>query len=136
MNTLLNSAQQAQVDQFRSFARQHLTSVSEKLVSREACLKEFLQKLGQQGYLGLHVAKEYGGSGGTLLDVVLLVEALAEMEPGLGLTIGNHVAPSNKNRSICRYSPEASNSRRWRSPKNPPERISRLYKLPSVVPLI
>ncbi len=92
MNTLLNSAQQAQVDQFRSFARQHLTSVSEKLVSREACLKEFLQKLGQQGYLGLHVAKEYGGSGGTLLDVVLLVEALAEMEPGLGLTIGNHVA--------------------------------------------
>ena len=92
MNTLLSSAQQAQVDQFRAFAQEHLAPIVDKLVTREACLKEFLQKLGQKGFLGLNVSKEYGGHGGTLLDTALLVEALAELEPGLGITIANHAA--------------------------------------------
>lgn len=92
MNTLLSSAQQAQLEQFRSYARQHLAPIVDNLVTREAPLKEFLQKLGQQGFLGLNVPKEFGGTGANLLDTVLLVESLAELEPGLGLSIGSHVA--------------------------------------------
>jgi alkylation response protein AidB-like acyl-CoA dehydrogenase len=92
VNTLLSSAQQAQLDQFNSYARQHLAPLVDKLIAHEACLKEFLQKLGQDGYLGLSVPKEFGGTGGNLLETALLVEALGDFDPGLGLTIGNHVA--------------------------------------------
>ena len=92
MNTFLSSAQQAQLEQFRAFAREHVMPQAPALVKHEACLKEFLQMLGQKGYLGLNVPTEYGGHGGNLLDVILFMEAVGEHEPGLGLTIGNHAA--------------------------------------------
>lgn len=92
MNTLLSSAQEADFEQFRSFAQEQLAPVVDKLVTHEACLKQFMQKLGQRGFLGLNIPKEYGGQGGALLETVLLVQALAEVEPGLGITIGNHAA--------------------------------------------
>lgn len=92
MNTFLSSAQEAQLEQYREFARNEVAPVAAKLVSHEICLKEFLQKLGQSGYLGITVPKEYGGQGGTLLDMALFVEAVSQQEPGLGLTLGDHIA--------------------------------------------
>jgi alkylation response protein AidB-like acyl-CoA dehydrogenase len=92
VNTFLSSAQQAQLDQFNSYAREHLAPIVDKLVAHECCLKEFLQKLGQDGYLRLNVSKEYGGSGGSLLETALLAEALGQFDPGAGMTIGSHAA--------------------------------------------
>lgn len=92
MNTLLSSAQQAQLDKYCAYAREHVAPVAGKLVSHESCLKEFLQKLGQDGMLGLNVPKEFGGSGGNFLDTMLFAEAIGEFDPGLGLTLGNHVS--------------------------------------------
>lgn len=92
MNTLLSTAQQAQLEQYRKYAQEHVAPVVDKLVTHEHCLKEFLQKLGQDGQLGLNVPKEFGGAGGTLLDTALFAEALGEHDAGLGMTLGNHVA--------------------------------------------
>lgn len=92
MNTFLSSDQQAQFEQYRTFARQNVAPEAAALVKHESCLKEFLQKVGQKGYLGINVPSEYGGHGGKLLDATLFMEAVGEQEPGLGLTIGNHIA--------------------------------------------
>lgn len=92
MNTLLSSAQEAQFDQYRSFVREQLAPIASKLVAKEVCLKEFLQKVGQSGYLGLTVAKEYGGNGGSFLDAGLFAEAVGQEEPGVALALGNHYA--------------------------------------------
>lgn len=92
MNTFLSPTQEALVEQYRAFASKEVAPVAAKLIKREHCLKEFLQKLGQSGYLGITVPKEYGGQGGTLLDMTLFVEAVSQYDPGLGLTLGDHVA--------------------------------------------
>ena len=92
MNTFLSSAQETQVEQYRAFAREFVEPVAAKLVAHEMCLKEFLQKLGPKGYLGINVPKEYGGQGGSLLEVAWFLEAIGEYEPGLGLTLGDHAA--------------------------------------------
>jgi alkylation response protein AidB-like acyl-CoA dehydrogenase len=92
VNTFLSSTQETQLEQYREFAASEVAPVAAKLVSHEMCLKEFLQKLGQKGYLGITVPKEYGGQGGSLLDMALFVEAVSQYDPGLGLTLGDHVA--------------------------------------------
>lgn len=92
MNTFLNAAQEAQRARFIEYAKQEVAPKAQALESHSTCLKEFLQSMGQAGYLGLTVPKEYGGQGGTLLDFVLFVEAIAHYEPGLGLTLANHLA--------------------------------------------
>jgi len=92
VNTFLSTAQETQVEQYRAFASEIVAPVAAKLASHEVCLKEFLQQAAQKGYLGINVPKEYGGQGGSLLDVALFIEAVGHQEPGLGLTIGDHAA--------------------------------------------
>jgi alkylation response protein AidB-like acyl-CoA dehydrogenase len=92
VNTFLNAAQEAQRTRFLEYARHHVAPQAQALESHSTCLKEFLQAMGHEGFLGLSVPKEYGGQGGTLLDVALFVEAISQFEPGLGLTLANHVA--------------------------------------------
>lgn len=92
MNTFLSSAQEALKEQYQAFARNCLAPVAHALESREKPLSEFWQELGRAGYLGIAVPAEYGGQGGQLLNLVMLVEALAHFEPGLGLTLAGHQA--------------------------------------------
>ena len=44
------------------------------------------QKLGDQGWLGLPIAEEYGGSGGSTADIALLIETLSYGMTGLAST--------------------------------------------------
>lgn len=92
MNTFLSSAQEAVVEQYRTFACQTVAPVARQLESHQICLKEFLQDLGQKGYLAISVPREYGGQGLPFLNCVLFVETLSEQEAGLGLTLANHFA--------------------------------------------
>jgi alkylation response protein AidB-like acyl-CoA dehydrogenase len=92
VNTFLNATQEAQRNGFLDYARQTVAPKARALENHSTCLKEFLQSMGHAGYLGITVPKEYGGQGGTLLDFVFFVEAIAQYEPGLGLTLANHVA--------------------------------------------
>ncbi|HEY9775657.1 MAG TPA: acyl-CoA dehydrogenase family protein [Planktothrix sp.] len=94
MNTFLSPAQQAAKEQFEAYVREHLPAKLAALEKRSsgAPLKELLHELGQSGYLGLHVPKEYGGQGQSFLHVVMLVEALATALPALGLVVAEHNA--------------------------------------------
>jgi alkylation response protein AidB-like acyl-CoA dehydrogenase len=91
VNTFLSSAQQILKEQYRAFAKEHVAPIAEDLAGAKIDLKQFLKKLGQLEYLGLTVPKEYGGQGGSFLNLCLFVEAVSEFEPGLGLTMAGHV---------------------------------------------
>jgi alkylation response protein AidB-like acyl-CoA dehydrogenase len=92
VNTILSAAQQAQKELYLAFALEHLAPIAKALEERRSSLKEFLQKAGQRGYLGITVPKEYGGQAGSFLNAVFFTEALAQYEPGLGLTMASHTA--------------------------------------------
>jgi butyryl-CoA dehydrogenase len=92
VNTFLSPAQQAVKDLYQAYARDHVAPVARQLEEGAACTKEFLQKLGQAGYLGITVGKEYGGQGGDFLQAALFAEAVAQYQPALALAIAEHIA--------------------------------------------
>lgn len=51
-----------------------------------------LSSLGEQGFLGVLVPEEYGGSGGTYLSLAVLLEELARGDGGLALAVEAHNA--------------------------------------------
>jgi alkylation response protein AidB-like acyl-CoA dehydrogenase len=108
VNTFLSSAQEAVMEQYRAFAAKAVGPISSKLETHQVCLKEFLQNVGQKGYLGLSVSREYGGQGLPFLNSVLFAEALSEQEAGLGLTLATHFAVIE---TIKKYGTDTQKSR-------------------------
>lgn len=92
MNTFLSPSQEALQQQYAKFASEVAAPLAGDLESHKACLRDFLQNLGQKGYMGIAVPREYGGQGQNFLASVLFVEALGEYEAGLGLTLASHQA--------------------------------------------
>jgi len=92
VNTFLSAPQQAAKEQFQAYVREDVAPIAKQLERKESSMKECLQKLGQRGYLGLTVPKEYGGQGTPFLNTVLLAEALGEHEPGVALALAEHTA--------------------------------------------
>lgn len=92
MNTFLSSQQEAIRENYKSFAQEHVLPLVKGLETHSVCLKDFLHNMGQKGYLGLSVPKEFGGQGLEFMYCAFLAEALGYYEPGLGLSIANHFA--------------------------------------------
>lgn len=90
MNTFLSTSQKALQEQYIKFVEGVITPQAQDLDNGKACLKEVMSKFGQAGYLGITIPKEFGGQGGTLLDLVLLSEAVAEQAAGLSLALASH----------------------------------------------
>lgn len=92
MNTFLSAAQQSIKEQYETYAREVIEPLSEQLEEGTACLKGLLQKLGQEGYLGLTVPKEYGGQGLPFLNAVLFAEAIGNYQPSVAVAIAEQTA--------------------------------------------
>lgn len=92
MNTFLSCEQAALQASCREFVKELLEPISGELEQRKQSAKDVLQKFGQKGYLGLSVSKEYDGQGSSFLDFALFVEAVAEIDAGLALSIAAHTA--------------------------------------------
>jgi len=90
VNTFLSSDQEALLARCRKFVAEHIAPIASKLDSGEYSVREIYSALGQEGLLGLSVAKEYGGQGAPFLSFILLCEAIAESEPGLVLSLAAH----------------------------------------------
>lgn len=52
--------------------------------------KEFWKGLGNLGALGITVEVEYGGTGGTYLDHVIIMEEISRASAAVGLSYGAH----------------------------------------------
>ncbi len=108
MNTFLSPAQEAIKENYIAFTKESLAPVAKDIDSRSACLKEFMQMLGQKGYLGISVPKEYGGHGNPFTFCALFVEAVSHEEPGLGLSLAVHYAVIE---TIKKYGSDTQKSR-------------------------
>ncbi|XP_003398526.1 isovaleryl-CoA dehydrogenase, mitochondrial [Bombus terrestris] len=53
-------------------------------------LREFWKKLGKLGLLGITAKSEYGGTGGTYLDNIIVIEELSRASGAIGLSYGAH----------------------------------------------
>ena len=70
---------------------------------------ELWQELGQAGYLGVHLSEEYGGGGGTMADLAVVIEEAATQGVPLLMTV---ISPAICGTIIDRHgSPELK--RRW-----------------------
>ncbi|MBS2001192.1 MAG: acyl-CoA dehydrogenase family protein [Candidatus Obscuribacterales bacterium] len=90
MNTFLSESQESLKETYAAFAKEQILPVANKLEDHSLNLKEFIQKLGQNGYLGITVPKEYGGTGGNFIDLIVFVEAVSQYDAGLGLSLAAH----------------------------------------------
>jgi butyryl-CoA dehydrogenase len=90
VNTFLSTSQKALQEQYIKFVEGVITPQAQDLDNGKACLKEVMSKFAQAGYLGITIPKEFGGQGGTLLDLVLLSEAVAEQAAGLSVALASH----------------------------------------------
>jgi alkylation response protein AidB-like acyl-CoA dehydrogenase len=90
--TFLSSAQEAIIEKYMTFAAESVAPLVKGLETHSVCLKDFMQNLGQKGYLGISVPREYGGQGNAFVFAALFVEAVSSHEPGLGLSLSNHYA--------------------------------------------
>ncbi len=90
MNTFLNSSQIALEEQYSKFVNEVVAPIAADLDTGKACAKEIMTKFGQSGYLGITIAKEFGGQGGTLVEAALFVEALSKHAAGLALAVASH----------------------------------------------
>ena len=76
------TAEQAQFrDSVRRFAGQHLAAGARERAHAAGYPWDVAKRMAQQGLLGITVAEADGGQGGTLLDAVLAIEAVAAACP-------------------------------------------------------
>ena len=83
MNYLLTEAEITLRNKARKFALEHLAPVSKKYDEEETFPGEILKLMGKEGYLGLFVPKEYGGSGGGVMDLSLVSEEFSRVCCGI-----------------------------------------------------
>lgn len=92
MNTFLSVSQESLKENYQAFAKDVIEPKAKSLEEHKVSLKEMLKTIGQSGYCGITVPKEFGGHGGSLLDLVLFVESISRYEPGLGMTFACHTS--------------------------------------------
>jgi len=92
VHTFLSASQESLKEKYLAFAKSVIEPQAKALEEHKVSLKDLLKSVGQSGYCGITVPKEFGGQGGTLLDLILFVEAISQFEPGLGMTLACHTA--------------------------------------------
>jgi len=83
MGFLLSNYHLSKKEEFRSFAEKELDCDNSYPAVN-------LQKASARGYMGLHVAKEWGGSGEDFLTYILLVEEVSRICPSTGVILSVH----------------------------------------------
>ena len=80
MNFTLSEEQQALQNSVRKFAQTELPEIAKQIeeTGRPPSI-EIRNRFGELGYLGVNLSADYGGSGGTHLDAVIVLEELAKI---------------------------------------------------------
>ena len=82
---------QKQVKQLaRDFAEKEIAPYVRKYDEKGEFPFEIMKKLGEIGFLGITFPEEYGGSGLSYLDYVVIVEEISRIDPSIGLSVAAH----------------------------------------------
>ncbi|MFH1160413.1 MAG: acyl-CoA dehydrogenase family protein [bacterium] len=86
IETIMSKANKMFRDEVRRFAAKEIKPYVKEWENQGKYPDEYYQKLSDMGFMGLLVPEEYGGSGGTLLDLVILCEEMGKVGVSLPLT--------------------------------------------------
>ena len=75
----------------REFMHKEIAPLTEEIDRNDRFPEGIWKKLGDLGVLGLGIPEEYGGSGLDMMALVLAVEEIARVCPGLALSYGAHL---------------------------------------------
>ena len=69
----------------RDFAQKELTSLADEMEeSSNPVPKDVLKKIGELGFLGINMPKEYGGLGLSNLDAIIVLEEFGKISSAVG----------------------------------------------------
>lgn len=74
----------------REFAEKEIAPRSKELDETQAFPADIMRKLGEMGMLGILFPPEYGGSGLSYSDYVLIIEELSRVDGSIGLSVAAH----------------------------------------------
>jgi len=74
----------------RDFAQNKIAPAVMKYDESQEFPTEIVRELGELGLMGIIFPEEYGGSGFSVLDYVVIIEEISKVDPSLGLTVAAH----------------------------------------------
>ncbi|OUN00915.1 MAG: hypothetical protein BAA04_07990 [Firmicutes bacterium ZCTH02-B6] len=83
----LTADQQAIREVAREFAQTEVAPLVAEYQRRRALPPGIMQRMGQQGLIGIMFPPEYGGAGGDLLAQALAVQEISKVDAGVGVTL-------------------------------------------------
>jgi alkylation response protein AidB-like acyl-CoA dehydrogenase len=96
MDFTLTEEQTMLKDTIRRFVETEIPrEVAVEIDEKDEFPHELLQKLCDLGFMGVNVPEEYGGQGGTIVDMMILTEETSKKLPVLAWAIGNIILYGN-----------------------------------------
>ena len=74
----------------RDFAVNEIAPLIMKYDESQEFPFEITDKLGEMGFMGIIFPEEYGGSGFTATEYVIIIEEISKIDPSIGLTVAAH----------------------------------------------
>jgi alkylation response protein AidB-like acyl-CoA dehydrogenase len=74
----------------RTFAEKDLRPLVMKFDEDQEFPSELIGKLGELGFMGMTLPEEFGGAGLTDLEMIVIIEELARVDPSVALTVASH----------------------------------------------
>lgn len=74
----------------RDFAQNQVAPSVMKYDESQEFPMDIIKQLGEIGFMGIIFPEEYGGSGFSILDYVIIIEEISKVDPSLGLTVAAH----------------------------------------------
>lgn len=71
----------------REFAEREIAPVVDEYQRRQSLPPGIVEKMGEQGLIGIMFPERYGGSGGDLLSQTLAVQEISKVDAGIGVTL-------------------------------------------------
>jgi isovaleryl-CoA dehydrogenase len=82
----LTDDQQALMDHADRFAREQLLPLAQKMDDEEWWPQDIFRKFGELGFLGVTIAEQYGGTGMSMMDAGLILQAFSRWNHALALS--------------------------------------------------
>lgn len=90
MDRYLSAEHEAFLEEVREFARERVEPVAGTLDRESRFPWENVKEMGERGWLGIPIPKEYGGMGKDYLSYTLAVEELARVDASHSITVSAH----------------------------------------------
>ncbi|WP_442985467.1 acyl-CoA dehydrogenase family protein [Saprospira sp. CCB-QB6] len=90
MNSSANEALALIQESARNFAEKHIRPEMMDWDERQYFPKDLFQKMGEQGFMGVLVPEEYGGTGLGYQEYITVIEEVAQVCSSIGLSLAAH----------------------------------------------